>query len=404
MVVSIKTMTVSLCLTVTLLSHICAAEKELPDGIEVTSGAMFRANPARNGVFQKTGISSEPSEKWKVTLPGPIKSSPVVHDQVLYIGAHDGFYALDAETGEKKWAYPVKGGVFSSACVVNDIVLFQAQSVLYAVDRESGKKKWTRSAKKPDENNFISPAVVYGHVFTSIGRDVVAVDLKKGKLIYRVEKLRPSYFASLAFSQNEYYVASETFWGYGYAVDYETGKHNWKTNGPFESGADTWFCTTPAVMEDGSVIYNNTRGVYKYHSDKGIRDNPFPRYRLWGKKLLKEKVEDNEYRIHNSPSAWKNTVYVGRYSGKFAALNGETGDVIWMNTYPKPIQSDSSISAKNGLIYFGCKDGLVRALHTKDGSEAWSFTADGEVFSSPWVDDGALYVASINGTVYALSE
>ena len=96
---------------------------------------MFRANPARTGVFPSNGPTTLNELVWKFKTDGMVKSSPAVADGVVYVGSGDGrLYALDARTGEEKWSFKTDGGVASSPAVAGGVVYFgSTDGYLYAV-------------------------------------------------------------------------------------------------------------------------------------------------------------------------------------------------------------------------------------------------------------------------------
>ena len=53
-------------------------------------------------------------------------------------------------------------------------------------------------------------------------------------------------------------------------------------------------------------------------------------------------------------------------------------------------------------MVFGSFDGNVYGLDAKTGSEQWRFRARNDVFSSPVIGDGVVYIGSDDGHVYAL--
>ncbi len=65
-----------------------------------------------------------------------------------------------------------------------------------------------------------------------------------------------------------------------------------------------------------------------------------------------------------------------------------------------PIKSTAAIV--DGAVYVGSEDGKVYALNLADGSKRWEFAADGPVISSPLVHDGAVYIGSAGTNFYAL--
>ena len=57
----------------------------------------------------------EASLKWKYKTGGPVISSPIVENGVVYVGSSDGnIYALDAKTGKLIWRYATSGRIWSS--------------------------------------------------------------------------------------------------------------------------------------------------------------------------------------------------------------------------------------------------------------------------------------------------
>lgn len=70
----------------------------------------------------------------------------------------------------------------------------------------------------------------------------------------------------------------------------------------------------------------------------------------------------------------------------------------------------------DGIAYFGGGDCLpfdahnnlkllpdyLHAVDVATGKEKWRFRVDGQVFSSPLVDNGTIYFGCVDGNVYAL--
>ena len=92
---------------------------------------------------------------WKFKTGGPIEASPIVVDEVVYIGSSDGkLYALDAKTWGIKWAYPAGSAIRFSAVASGGRVYFCTRdSKCYALNAETGKKIW----------EFETEGWIYGH-------------------------------------------------------------------------------------------------------------------------------------------------------------------------------------------------------------------------------------------------
>jgi len=409
----------SFCLKTTIILSfifsLASFAKVLPpaDGVKITKGAMYRSTEGRTGVFKKTGITDNPKIKWTADIGGKIKSSPVVFEGFLYIGGKDGIYAIDTDTGTIKWKYPVKGGINSSACVANETVLFQGNGKVFALDAKTGKKKWiykSKAKRNKKEPNYSSPAVIYGYVYVAVATEVVVLDFNTGKKIHKVlgfvgkrRNRASTFYLSLAFGKDKYYAGDKLSWGYIYGHEYDTGRCVWKTIGPFEGGAGVYFYKTPAATEEG-VYFSTTRGLRKFHPKKGFAKRYSYKKVWYYKEDIGRGIDPNEFFPHSSPSIWDGVVYAGRYSGKFLAINDKDGKLKWEKKFSKSINSDPAIATESGIVYFGCDDNYLYALNAKTGKEKWSFKTNGEIFASPWIEDGAVYIASEDGKVYALTK
>ena len=99
---------------------------------------MFRANPARTGVFPSDGPTTLSELVWKFKTDVRnvwFGSSPAIADGVVYVGSEDGrLYALDARTGQEKWRFKTDGAIVSSPAVAGGVVYFAStDGYLYAV-------------------------------------------------------------------------------------------------------------------------------------------------------------------------------------------------------------------------------------------------------------------------------
>lgn len=385
-------------------SLILSAEKPLSSfsGVDITSGAVYRGNLGRSGVFRDPCPVSVPKTVWKTSLGGDGKSSPVVLGGKLFIGAADGAYCLDAASGKQIWKLEIKGGVESSACVANDSVFFSTVAgELLCLDIKDGKVKWKYQGKAKEPVRS-SPAAAYGAVFCALGDEIVALDMMKGKKIYGIKKNVPAEFCSLVLAQDAFYGCGVLNWGYLFSYDYETSEVKWKSNGPYVQGAGVYFYKSPCLDEEGNIYLNTTRGARKYSPTIKGDAARGQHVRLWYAFLLDKDVDDNELIPHASPSVWDGKVYCGRKDGKFFALDCKDGKVLWKKVFPGEIQSDPSISAKSGILVFGCYDGNLYALDASTGDEKWKLQIGGQVFASPWIGDGAIFAVSGDGTVFCL--
>jgi outer membrane protein assembly factor BamB len=90
-----------------------------------SSSRRFRAVDIVNG-----------GERWVVKTGAPIFSSPVVVDDLVYVGSEDGrIYAFETETGATRWQYATDGAIYSSPVVADGRAYIGSDDgVLYAID------------------------------------------------------------------------------------------------------------------------------------------------------------------------------------------------------------------------------------------------------------------------------
>ncbi len=388
-------------LSAALLLHGAMAADPLPfQGAPVKSGAAYRGNLLRNGVFERTGITAVKGLRWKTELGGKINASPVVWGDTLFIGGPQGFHALDAATGAERWRFPTKVQVDSSACVADGIVCFTTtEGRLLALDATTGKQKWQyRGTATPTSRS--APAIVYGAVLCPLGKETVAVRLDNGKRLWSIDKYVPDEYSALACAPDGFYSLGHLTWGLLIRYDYTTAQPVWRGSGNYSAGV---YLTKPlAIDADGFVYFNTTRGAGKFSPVAQGRVPAGHNERIWGIFLLDKQIDDNEMIPQAAPTVWQGRLYAGRYDGKLVALDTKDGKELWRKQYPAPVLSDPSVAAKSGLLVFGCHDGLLRAVDAATGEDRWSFPTGGTIFASPWIGDGVVYVASHDGYVYAL--
>jgi outer membrane protein assembly factor BamB len=62
------------------------------------------------------------------------------------------------------------------------------------------------------------------------------------------------------------------------------------------------------------------------------------------------------------------------------------------------------VAAAEGIVYFGGGSSKnVLAVDAQTGEELWSYKTEGAVHSTPVVDNGVVYVGSLDGHLYALN-
>ena len=312
------------------------------------------------------------------TLPGPahgtlawvfrdeeamavdFSSSPAVVGNRLYIGSSHGSifsvggatYCIDIESQKVIWRHSSSIPIFSPPAVAGGRVYIgegyhqDSNCHLRCLDAKTGELIWSfKTTSHVESTPFISQGKLY---FTAGADGVYCIDALEGQEIWHYEGIHAD-MSPVVHNGIVYFGA-----GYGdyqiLAVDTETGKEIWSKQMPYP----VW--GSPSINEN-LVFFGLGRGTF---SGSG----PIP-------------------------------------AGKVVALNTETGDIVWEHEAEDAVLT--AIAVQNGYVIFGSRDGYVYCLQAADGQLSWQTDLGGPVVSSPAVTPKVVYGATKNGYIYGLS-
>lgn len=322
-----------------------------------------------------TGASGGILPVWVFKCEDELRSSPTLHDGVVYIGAYDNnLYALDAKTGEFQWKYPTEGGIASTPCVYKDKILIGSEDrVTYAISARTGRVLWTC----PTEGRVRSSVKVeFEHAF--FGSDdhrLYAVNAQNGRAVWRFEAMGPIR-STPAIDDEIVYVGSDD--SHLYALDLQTGNIKWKFR------ANRSIISSPVIYEEMVLVGSNDWTFYALDKRTG--------WSIWRLRTGQAVI--------SSPRVHEDIVYFGSIDGNLYAVDAKSGRTIWKFSSGGQIVSRPAIY--EGHVYFGNNKGDVISVNIKSGRERWRFTTGGPVPGSPAVGDGVVYIGSTDHNLYAL--
>jgi outer membrane protein assembly factor BamB len=410
----------------------------------------FHGNNARTGVYETPGPRQLGGVKWTFKAGGAIVTSPVIADGVVYISAMDGhLYAIDEQSGKEKWNFKSRMPIASSPAVTGDSLYFVSSAgSLVSLDLATHQPRWVFAAEyerrfeaknlhglPPAEQTIpdawdvftSSPAVANGKVYFGSGDgNIYAVDAKSGAVVWKFPT-KDVVHASPAIVNNTVFIGS---WdSYLYALDAETGQEKWA----FKTGEDptihnqVGFQGSPAVVEGTVYVGCRDAHVYAVDAATGRKKWDYPTSKSW---------------VIGTPAVRDGVVYVGTSdSSRFMALDAKTGRLRWDVKLGAYVFSSAALAGD--LAYLGNHNGRLYAIDTKTGKVAWDFQTEGaksnamkavnpdgtlnqeafapifgdfqdmyfdvylfrtvgSILSSPAVDQGTVYVGSMDGNLYAL--
>jgi outer membrane protein assembly factor BamB len=124
--------------SIALLCLACSTQ----DSIDGT--AMFRGDARHSGVYDGEGFERLGGVRWSFETNGPVRSSPTVLGDWVFVGSSDGnLYALDRATGAERWHVDVDSPVNSTPAVAGGLVIFGSRDgAFHALDATSGSGRW----------------------------------------------------------------------------------------------------------------------------------------------------------------------------------------------------------------------------------------------------------------------
>ncbi len=352
---------------------------------------------------------------WSTEVGAPLWAPLAYEDGVLFFGADDStFYALDVESRQVKWHFRTGDVIRSGAVVFGGQVMFASDDgYLYALDEAEGDEIWRFDMGSGDfDRRRPAPEPPYEydyrHSTPLVHAELLLVGTATGVLhaVYRDIGLPAWKFEAdgpirSSPSTDGRYVFFGSWDGRAYALDIGTGELAWSfdTAGIIQG--------SPAT-DAGRVIFGS-RSARIFALDAGTGAEQWVHLR-----------PDGSW-IESSPVIHRDTVYVGTSDSRaLCALDANSGATIWEFdtggwSWARPVLAD-------GKVYIGAlgaepygqelSPGFF-AVDQHTGELRWSFTPEpvaddgyvtGGVYAAPVIADGVVYVAGVDGRVYALQQ
>jgi outer membrane protein assembly factor BamB len=386
--------------------------------------------PKMLGVSEDRGLPVEwgPGKNviWKVKLPGPGASSPVVLGQRIFITCYTDYTSakgdikelrrrlvcLDRRTGKQLWEQVVPARLpeteynryinehgYASSTPVTDgqrVYAFFGRSGVLACDLDGNLLWHVEVGKWLNGWGSASSPVVYRDlviVNASVERSaIVALDCKTGKEVWRAKGMRDSWctplIVELPGDKAEVVVtASDALIG----IDPERGEQLWRCEG-YESANAT---STP-VARDG-IVYATGAQVggppLTMAVRAGGRGDVSGTHVVWRQKAGGS---------HASPVLHGPYLYC--VNGFVWCLRADTGKIVYQERlydsrgeYPSPVLADGKLFAptrRQGVFVLAAGDKFEQLAHNDLGDKT-------DFIASPAVSDGQLFLRS-NANLYCI--
>lgn len=335
--------------------------------------------------YTKRGVTGEIIWEYETDqgeLGNAIYSSPITNGENLFFTSWNGnIYALDFETGDKIWENNIGWSSESTPLYIDNKIVVGASEGLFALNSINGEIIWKNEISDVSTKPLYSNNIIY---CGSHNRNLYAFDLETGdeKWIF---KTNGEIHSSPIVHENLLYFGSND--GHLYVVDKLYGELKWKfeTDGPVVS--------SPIIFND--VVYFGSWDSNLYALDAVTGKLKWKFTTGWG--------------IGSSPAYFDNKIYFGSHDNNFYTVDANDGTLKWMFTTKGGIQSSPTVYGD--FVFFGSSDGKMYALDASNGDLKWSIAPDYHIegiynyktkpiVSSPYVDNGKVFVGSTNGNIY----
>ena len=351
----------------------------LPPSYTAQQRGATTGTPERLPAPLPTAVGAENAQVlWTFTADDEIRSSPLCSRGVVFFGAYDtNLYALNAKSGDFLWKAPTKAGICSSPTMVEDLVIVGSEDgYVYAFDARRGVTSWNYRTGSPIRS---SPKVYKDMLFIgSDDQNIYALQAESGQVMWKYRTWN-HVRSSAAFANGLVIIGSSD--GNLYALDMISGTLKWKMH---TLGA---IISTPAVAGNTVIVGSLDNYVYGVDADTGFTS--------WRFECQKP--------VSSSPAVMGERVLIGSTDGVMYALDAHSGRHIWDYDTQSQITSSPKVSPVSDTVYFGTVNNFIYALDLISGEMKWRYRTRGPVVSSPSVEDGIVYVGSLDRKMYALA-
>jgi outer membrane protein assembly factor BamB len=296
-------------------------------------------------------------EQWRRDTGYLIASTPAIWNESAIIGDASGtIQAFALKSGETRWQFKTQRAVYSTPDTSADLVVCPStDGTIYALKAGSGKEAWRFKTERPI---VASPRISDGLVYIGSSEGKFrALELASGKEAWHYDRVE-------GFVETKPLVhGGKVIFGawdqYLYALDAKTGKLVWRWKG---DKAGTMF--SPAAC--WPVAANGK--IFVVAPDRKMTAlDPKTGAQLWrtGSYMVRESLGLSED---------QSRVYVRSMQDFFYAFSTAASqpEKVWKSNTGFGYDINSAMLVeKNGVLFYGTKNGLIFALDPRTGAIKW---------------------------------
>lgn len=273
---------------------------------------------------------------WDVKLGDGICATPLIDSQTAFVPVDHTLHAVALTNKSDKWTFEAVGELRGSPVLADDLVFIGSEDKrVYAVDKYDGHLEWSL---KLDDVVATSPSVsgLTLVVGTEAGT-LYGIHRTEGEELWQAE-LGSAVSTAASVSSNTAMVG--TYGGRLYGVDLEDGDVLWTFPHTAEPALDP-ILTTPVT--NSGLVYFGADGLYCLEVRNGL-------------KVWHHATGDT---VRGTPAIVESYLVFGCYDGLVRCLDKNTGRVVWRFSADTIFRS--SVSIDYGKAFIGGRDGKLYA-------------------------------------------
>ena len=351
-------------------------------------------------------LAGEDPVIWKFQTGSKIHATPVIHNNIVYIGSFDStFYAIRSSNGEEVWHYKTNNRILTTAAIYDNIICFESGNILYGLDLQ-GNFLWLDTLYNGDLTNQhdkwdcfrSSPAMKDSIAYIgSEEGNIIGVNVKTGERIFHCQTPVPNHTIETTplIYNNKIYVGDWN--GEFYVYNLETAALEWSYDTKNDNVYFGWvnaITTDPVIYNDSVIFGGRSCNLYSLNAGTGEKNWMYNEPDKW---------------MVGGPTVADSNIYMGSSYQKIVyGFNASSGEKLWTTAvknlvYGKPVVAGDKIYAgvsSDGDIYIG-----YLAVLDRNSNEIISWlNLFGQVYSTPVILSDTLYVGNSNGNVYAIDK
>ena len=335
-----------------------------------------------------------------------VLAEPVISGDKVFQGTMEGYlYALNLTNkgGRKRiaWNFLANGSINTAVTIENAQVFFGANGgSIYSLNEQDGKLNWEFKVEHPETNarkHFTKPVLFENKLYVG-GADklLYCLDANNGNLIWKVEAddwIR----ASPVVNKKEIHFA--TISGHLYTVNHKGQIKKDKKISTHAIYADLVSNGEELLITDSNLMLYCIGKKGKMQWEKSLLES-FENKE--GERIFTDQISGGTY-YQSKPTAADGNLVFGTPSGFLYGVDAETGKEKWKFEMGGAISVGAALA--DGKVYAGQQGGerFFYCLDAETGKLVWKQTIPGGwVWGSAAVDDGMVYIPTVNGYAVCL--